>query len=175
MSRDTIFYWGCWLVILIELYRDGFTLAGDDIWIFWNAFTLIHFLKKRQHTQMWFRRIFVCIVLHSSYSVLHQKLCKMNSKNQQEPHRHFMKFQPGGNSAATLLGFRWSSFVELVWEELGKPNGMYNKHVGIFCFRPQRSLLMVKQCIYMYIYIYLGGGFKYFLFSTLPGEMIHFD
>ena len=22
---------------------------------------------------------------------------------------------------------------------------------------------------------YLGGGFKYFLFSTLPGEMIHFD
>ena len=21
----------------------------------------------------------------------------------------------------------------------------------------------------------LGGGFKYFLFSTLPGEMIHFD
>ena len=22
---------------------------------------------------------------------------------------------------------------------------------------------------------YLGGGFKYFLFSTLPGEMIQFD
>ena len=28
----------------------------------------------------------------------------------------------------------------------------------------------------MYIYIYiLGGGFKYFLFSPLPGEMIQFD
>ena len=25
------------------------------------------------------------------------------------------------------------------------------------------------------IYIYLGGGLKYFLFSPLPGEMIHFD
>ena len=26
-----------------------------------------------------------------------------------------------------------------------------------------------------YIYIYLGGGFKYFLFSTLFGEGSHFD
>ena len=26
-----------------------------------------------------------------------------------------------------------------------------------------------------YIYIYLGGGFKYFIFSPLPGEMIQFD
>ena len=26
-----------------------------------------------------------------------------------------------------------------------------------------------------YIDIYLGGGFKYFLFSSLPGEMIQFD
>ena len=24
-------------------------------------------------------------------------------------------------------------------------------------------------------YHYLGGGFKYFLFSPLPGEMIQFD
>ena len=23
--------------------------------------------------------------------------------------------------------------------------------------------------------VFLGGGFKYFLCSTLPGEMIHFD
>ena len=61
-----------------------------------------------------------------------------------------MKFQPGGNSAATLLGFRWSSFVELVWEELGKPNGMYNKHVGIFCFRPSLS-----QTVYIYIHIWV--------------------
>ena len=25
------------------------------------------------------------------------------------------------------------------------------------------------------VYVYLGGGFKYFLFSPLPGEMIQFD
>jgi len=25
------------------------------------------------------------------------------------------------------------------------------------------------------IYVILGGGFKYFLFSPQPGEMIHFD
>ena len=28
---------------------------------------------------------------------------------------------------------------------------------------------------YIYIYIYLGGGFKYFLFSSLFGEDSHFD
>ena len=26
-----------------------------------------------------------------------------------------------------------------------------------------------------YVIQYLGGGFKYFLFSPLPGEMIQFD
>ena len=32
-----------------------------------------------------------------------------------------------------------------------------------------------RECnVYIYIYI-PGGGFKYFLFSPLPGEMIQFD
>ena len=33
-----------------------------------------------------------------------------------------------------------------------------------------------RRCIlYTSMYVYLGGGFKYFLFSPLPGEMIQFD
>ncbi len=35
---------------------------------------------------------------------------------------------------------------------------------------------LIKNLLTFMIHCYnLGGGFKYFLFSTLPGEMIHFD
>ena len=39
-------------------------------------------------------------------------------------------------------------------------------------------MLVSGERVYIYIvhiYIYLGGGFKYFLFSPLLGEMIQFD
>ena len=39
------------------------------------------------------------------------------------------------------------------------------------------NYLLLYMCIYIYIpyIIHLGGGFKIFLFSALPGEMIQFD
>ena len=40
---------------------------------------------------------------------------------------------------------------------------------------PQNHARVVQGENKMPAILYLGGGFKYVLFSTLPGEMTHFD
>ena len=54
--------------------------------------------------------------------------------------------------------------------------GIFHCHVSL----PEgKTIVLYSTCILLYIiyeyYIYLGGGFKYCLFSPLPREMIEID
>ena len=49
------------------------------------------------------------------------------------------------------------------------PCGGFGSAFGEWCFF--RAYSRERDILY----VYLDGGFKYFLFSPLPGEMIQFD
>ena len=153
---------------MIELYRDGLTLAGDGQSIFLNAFTLTPFLKKRQTHRCDFVE-FICALFFIAPSVLHQKLCKINSNNQQEPHTHFVNFQPGAVLGHVNSGSGDRALLNWCEKSWGSQTGKTNKELVFFV--SGRREAFVSQTVY----IFLGGGFKYFLCSTLPVEMIHFD
>ena len=60
-------------------------------------------------------------------------------------------------------------------ERLGAVGAVGLGVVGLVgCCREKSSLLLQAGKVGIYIYTYLGGGFKYFFCSPLPGEMIRF-
>ena len=90
----------------------------------------------------------------------------------------------GGNLSGTMLNFRWVNitvFLMVTSLKIGEnmTHDPFNQKVGTGDLQESGikfdQIGITSQILRWDGNIYPGGGFKHFLFSPLPGEMIQFD